>query len=1154
MSRQPRTLSILLILSLLTGTLAPLSAPHTARAGRALKSARLAKEPKAADAPADQAMTDILQFSANGHILAFAPDKAYLAGMDHALAVSFVDAQDVTPRGVAEISSVNEETEPSRKAASLGSVSYFDLWKGIDLTYRASDSGIMESIYQVAPGADPGQISLQYNVPVMISDTGNLVFEFENGQMTASAPVAWQEIDGQKFAVDVAFQTTEAWNNATVVSFNLRTYNPNYPLTIDPTYTWHTFFGSSAGWGSDVGTSVVIDGSGNIIVAGTSAASWNGPGGQAPLNAYGGAITVVKMDSNGVYQWHTFYGWGSDGCGGIAVDGAGNIVVAGDSWASWNGPAGQAPLTPNSGNQDIAVLKLDANGAYQWHTFYGAAGSNDWGYGIAVDGTGNVVVTGGSYTSWDGPGPKAPLNTITGGGGITIIKLNSAGGYQWHTFYGSNSGDQGRGVAFDSIGDIFVTGNSVNNWNGSDGQDPLNEHAGGGVGGYPDITVLKLSSAGAYQWHAFYGGSSIDFAYDVTLDADENILVVGKTDFVTWNGPAGQTPLNPSEGNYHLSVLKLDNAGGYQWHTFYPAHYNEYKYDIAVHGTGEIVAVGDSFSEWDGPGGQEPLNPHSGSYNISMVMVDADGNYQWHTFYGSGSARANGVALDSNRNIIVAGSSATWDGPDGQAPLNPHAGGGDWYCFFGCYFVPSSDIVVIKMADPQLPDLTLSKANDTTGEGTVGETFDWEIEVTNSGEGDAIFGGSGVILKDNLPNSGTTYGEPTVTGLAGVDCAITGTTLTCTTDDAITLALGTGFKVSFEVTPSTAGDLVNPSSGGICKVDPDNKVAESEENNNDCTDTVTIDAATADDTGIGDGSRSFSAGSSGGSCTLGACTVIHQIGALPDGSRIVIKEVGAAEGGNFQLGSRVFDIKVYGPNGLQINNFNPAIEVCIKPTTTDLQRAGWNLNNMSLHHQHANGPWTTVVGAYEKNGSLCGQFSTTSYFAVGVAPMPDTGFAPDEFHILPNQRAEDEQSTFDDFWLEIPKLGVDMPIVGVPLTGEGWDVTWLNEQAGYLEGTAFPTWPGNTALTAHVWNADNTPGPFIDLHTLQHGDWVEIHAWGQVYTYEVREVMQVRPDDLRALPQEDYDVLTLITCLGFDESSGEYGWRLAVRAVLIDVE
>ncbi|MBC8496038.1 MAG: hypothetical protein H8D37_00110 [Chloroflexi bacterium] len=60
---------------------------------------------------------------------------------------------------------------------------------------------------------------------------------------------------------------------------------------------------------------------------------------------------------------------------------------------------------------------------------------------------------------------------------------------------------------------------------------------------------------------------------------------------------------------------------------------------------------------------------------------------------------------------------------------------------------------------------------------------------------------------------------------------------------------------------------------------------------------------------------------------------------------------------------------------------------------------------------------------------------------------------------------------------------------------------------------------------------------------MLHGGQIIIHAWGQKHVYEVR-----------ALPHEDYDALTLITCQGFDESSGEYGWRLAVRAVLIDVE
>ncbi len=51
---------------------------------------------------------------------------------------------------------------------------------------------------------------------------------------------------------------------------------------------------------------------------------------------------------------------------------------------------------------DIFVLKLDSSGAYQWHTFYGSS-DHDYGNGIAVDGSGNVYVTGYSYATWGSP-------------------------------------------------------------------------------------------------------------------------------------------------------------------------------------------------------------------------------------------------------------------------------------------------------------------------------------------------------------------------------------------------------------------------------------------------------------------------------------------------------------------------------------------------------------------------------------------------------------------------------------------------------------------------------------------------------------------------------------------------------------------------------
>ena len=78
------------------------------------------------------------------------------------------------------------------------------------------------------------------------------------------------------------------------------------------------------------------------------------PSGQSPLNAYNGGgsgvnIFVLKLDSSGAYQWHTFYGAGDDYGNGIAVDGSGNVYVTGESDDTWNGPSGQNPLNPYNG-------------------------------------------------------------------------------------------------------------------------------------------------------------------------------------------------------------------------------------------------------------------------------------------------------------------------------------------------------------------------------------------------------------------------------------------------------------------------------------------------------------------------------------------------------------------------------------------------------------------------------------------------------------------------------------------------------------------------------------------------------------------------------------------------------------------------------------
>ena len=85
----------------------------------------------------------------------------------------------------------------------------------------------------------------------------------------------------------------------------------------------------------------------------------------------------------------------------------------------------------------------------------------------------------------------------------------------------------------------------------------------------------------------------------------------------------------------------------------------------------------------------------------------------------------------------------------------------------------------------------------------------------------------------------------------------------------------------------------------------------------------------------------------------------------------------------------------------------------------------------------------------------------------------------------------------DDLMLEIPSQGVNISIVGVPKRNGTWNVAWLENPAGWLEGSAFPSWNGNSVLTSHVYLSDGLPGPFVNLNKLKFGDKIIVHAYGQ---------------------------------------------------------
>lgn len=166
--------------------------------------------------------------------------------------------------------------------------------------------------------------------------------------------------------------------------------------------------------------------------------------------------------------------------------------------------------------------------------------------------------------------------------------------------------------------------------------------------------------------------------------------------------------------------------------------------------------------------------------------------------------------------------------------------------------------------------------------------------------------------------------------------------------------------------------------------------------------------------------------------------------------------------------------------------------------------------------------------------------------------LPSTGFTPGYPTKLERQSLVHAYKP-TEIWLTIPKIKVESRVTAVPYVNGNWDVSWLGSAVGYLQGTSFPTLPGNTALTGHVYDANGNPGVFVRLKSLSYGDRIVLHAWGNKYTYEVRTNTLVLPSNMDILRHEDLDWITLITCQGYNQNLNEYVFRRVVRAVLVEV-
>jgi hypothetical protein len=482
-------------------------------------------------------------FTPGGAMLSFAEGK----GHGHALALDFLGADpDATLEaqkrlsGEANYLQGNDPTKWQQGLPTHGELLYGGLWPGIDMAVRG-EGGKLKYEFHLQPGSSVEDIRLDYRGAegLKVGASGELLIQTSLGVLKDAAPVSYQRIRGERVPVESRYVLTGDGG----YGFAVGSYDPRYPLIIDPGLDYSTFLGGS---GSDFGSDIAVRGDNAYVTGGTSSADYpTTPGAfDRTLNASQDAF-VTKLNASGsALVYSTFLGGTDEDAGrGIAVDTRGRAYVTGLTRSS------DCPTTPGAfdrtlgGVFDAFVTKLRASGsALAYSTFLGGgdptSGGTDEGLGIAVR-DGNAYVTGFTRSS-DFPTTPGAFDTTRNGEDAFVTKLKASGSaLAYSTFLGGTSFDQGLGIAVRE-GEAYVTGST------SSADFPTTPGAfDTTLNGPADAFVTKLNRSGsALVYSTFLGGTSFgDQGLGIAV-RDDRAYVTGGTnssDFPTTPGAFDRT-------------------------------------------------------------------------------------------------------------------------------------------------------------------------------------------------------------------------------------------------------------------------------------------------------------------------------------------------------------------------------------------------------------------------------------------------------------------------------------------------------------------------------------------------------------------------------------------------------------------------------------
>jgi len=540
-------------------------------------------------------------------------------GRDWVVKLEFVGANpDVVPRGEDRQQAVfsyfrGPEKDWKTGLQTYAKVVYEDLWPGIDLVYKGTVNRLKYE-FVVKPGADPRQIKLRYEgaTEAEITRTGGLCVKTPAGDFQDAPPAAWQEIDGEREPVDMAFTLASATGERGLeFGFRVGVYDNTRRLILDPAIL--VYCGYIGGASFDEGNGIAVDQAGNAYVTGRTSSSqvsfpvtvgpdltFNGGNLPWPVDAF-----VAKVSAQGTALVYCGYigGSGDENGLGIAVDQAGNAYVTGQTSSSQvSFPVTGGPDLTHNGGTDAFVAKVDRTGQSLVYCGYIGGVQYDVGYGIAVDRVGNAYVAG--ETASDQKtfpvtvGPDLTLNDI-GIGDAFVAKVNTQGtGLVYCGYIGGGASDLGSAIAVDEARNAYVTGSTF-----SSNQKTFPLKVGPDLtynGGACDAFVAKVNAAGTGLVYCGYigGNGQQDHGRGVALDPAGNAYVTGVTDSDQMTFPVTGGPDLTYNGGTDAFVAKVNAQGTALVYCGYIGGgiYRDFGYGIAVDKVGNAYVTGQTGS------------------------------------------------------------------------------------------------------------------------------------------------------------------------------------------------------------------------------------------------------------------------------------------------------------------------------------------------------------------------------------------------------------------------------------------------------------------------------------------------------------------------------------------------------------------------------